>query len=62
MCIRDSAITTNVGAIWAPDLVKHEGRYYLYFPGRTDHDRSNYVVWADDILSLIHISSAWCWC
>ena len=43
------AITTNVGAIWAPDLVKHEGRYYLYFPGRTDHDRSNYVVWADDI-------------
>ena len=43
------AITTNVGAIWAPDLVKHEGRYYLYFPARTEHDRSNYVVWADDI-------------
>ena len=23
----------NVGAVWAPDLVKHEGRYYIYFPG-----------------------------
>ena len=23
------AIKTNVGSIWAPDLVKHKGRYYL---------------------------------
>ncbi|NZA25806.1 family 43 glycosylhydrolase [Luteimonas sp. SJ-92] len=43
------AITTSVGSIWAPDLVRHEGRYYIYFPGRTDAGRSNYVVWADDI-------------
>ena len=43
------AIATNVGAIWAPDLVRHEGRYYIYFPARTADRRSNYVVWADDI-------------
>lgn len=47
------AITQNVGSIWAPDIVKHEGRYYIYFPARTGgtegNERSNYVVWADDI-------------
>jgi xylan 1,4-beta-xylosidase len=43
------AITKNVGAIWAPDLVRHDGRYYIYFPARTAQGRSNYVVWADDI-------------
>ncbi|MEE7548007.1 family 43 glycosylhydrolase, partial [Xanthomonas sp. Kuri4-1] len=44
------ALTANVGAVWAPDLVKHGGRYYVYFPARRgDGERSNYVVWADDI-------------
>lgn len=43
------AIAKNVGAIWAPDLVKHGGRYYVYFPARGAHGRSNHVVWADDI-------------
>lgn len=43
------AITRNVGSIWAPDLIKHGGRYYLYFPARTGERRSNFVVWADDI-------------
>ena len=47
------AITRNVGSIWAPDLVRHDGRYYIYFPARTGGTegtgRSNYVVWADDI-------------
>ena len=38
----------NVGAVWAPDLVKHQGRYYIYFPGIAPY-RSNYVIWADDI-------------
>ncbi|WP_425502298.1 family 43 glycosylhydrolase [Pseudoxanthomonas sacheonensis] len=46
-------IKTNVGSIWAPDLVKHEGRYYIYFPARRGgtegSTRSNFVVWADDI-------------
>lgn len=42
-------IVRNVGSIWAPDLVRHDGRYYIYFPARTEAGRSNYVVWADDI-------------
>lgn len=42
------ALFKNVGAVWAPDLVKHKGRYYIYFPGIAP-TRSNYVVWADDI-------------
>lgn len=45
------AITQNVGAIWAPDLIKHGKRYYIYFPARRGDqgERSNFVVWADDI-------------
>jgi xylan 1,4-beta-xylosidase len=39
----------NVGSVWAPDLVKHGGRYYIYFPARTTAYRSNYVIWADSI-------------
>ena len=46
------ALFRNVGSVWAPDLVKHGGRYYIYFPGqfRTEGGpSSNYVVWADSI-------------
>jgi xylan 1,4-beta-xylosidase len=42
------ALFKNVGSVWAPDLVKHNGRYYIYFPGIAPY-RSNYVVWADNI-------------
>ena len=42
------ALFKNVGAVWAPDLVKHKGRYYIYFPGISPN-RSNYVIWADNI-------------
>ena len=31
------ALFRNVGSVWAPDLVKHGGRYYIYFPARTAH-------------------------
>lgn len=55
------ALFKNVGSIWAPDLTKHDGKYYIYFPGRkigyspgfeagtSSTYRSNYVVWAEDI-------------
>lgn len=39
----------NVGSVWAPDLVKHNNRYYIYFPGRAGSYRSNYVIYADSI-------------
>jgi xylan 1,4-beta-xylosidase len=42
------ALFKNVGSVWAPDLVKHNRRYYIYFPGIGPY-RSNYVIWADDI-------------
>jgi len=38
----------HVGSVWAPDLVKHGNRYYIYFPGIAPR-RSNYVIWADDV-------------
>lgn len=43
------ALFKNVGSVWAPDLVRHRGRYFIYFPGISQPYRSNYVVWADNI-------------
>ena len=43
------AIHRDVGAIWAPDLVRYHDRYYIYFAARTGERRGNYVVWADAI-------------
>jgi xylan 1,4-beta-xylosidase len=43
------AIRTDVGSIWAPDLVKVKGRYYIYFAARRTDRRGLYVVWADAI-------------
>lgn len=42
------ALFKNVGSVWAPELVKHRGRYFIYFPGIAPY-RSNYVIWADHI-------------
>jgi xylan 1,4-beta-xylosidase len=40
-----NALNKYVGSVWAPDLVKHNGKYYIYFPA----SNTNYVVWADRI-------------
>lgn len=40
------ALTTPVGSVWACDIAKHDGRYFVYFPARTKERRSNYVVHA----------------
>ncbi len=39
------ALNTNVGNVWAPDLTKYNGKYYIYFP--TDKG-GNYVIVADN--------------
>ncbi len=43
------ALHNSVGSVWAPDLVVHEGRFYLYIPARTSDYKSIYVIWADSI-------------
>ncbi len=44
-----AALTKYIGSVWAPELCKHDGRYYLYIPARTPTYRSNYVSVADRI-------------
>ena len=39
------ALTKNIGAVWAPDLVKYKNKFYIYFPV----NNTNYVVTADSI-------------
>ena len=43
------ALTKYIGSVWAPDLIKHGDRFYMYIPARTADYKSNYVIWADDI-------------
>jgi len=40
-----NALHKYVGSVWAPDLAKHNGKYYIYFPAVN----TNYVVWANSI-------------
>ena len=39
------ALTKPLGSIWAMDLIKHNGRYFIYIPAGS----SIYVIWADNI-------------
>lgn len=43
------ALHDYVGSVWAPDLVKHEDRYYIYIPARTADYKSIYVITAENI-------------
>ena len=43
-----AALTRNVGSVWAPELTKHNGRYFLYVPVKSSPNTS-YVIWADRI-------------
>jgi xylan 1,4-beta-xylosidase len=39
-----------LGTIWAVDLCKHNGRYFIYIPAAPDGGEwSIYAIWADDI-------------
>lgn len=44
------ALSAPLGTIWAVDLCKHEGRYFIYIPAAPDGKPwSIYVIWADRI-------------
>jgi beta-xylosidase len=44
-----AALRTPIGSVWAPELAKHNGRYYVYIPARSGTYRSNHVIHADKI-------------
>src|SRR6185503_14969566 len=48
-----AALRTPIGSVWAPELVKHGGRYFLYIPARFPDRRSIYVIHAE------HIEGPW---
>ena len=41
------ALRSYVGSVWAPDLCKHAGRYYIYFPALNGNNLTNLVVHAE---------------
>ncbi|WP_374562258.1 family 43 glycosylhydrolase [Ideonella sp.] len=43
------ALHRPIGSVWAMDLVKHGGRYYLYIPSLQDDGTAIHVIHADDI-------------
>lgn len=44
-----AALTQPIGTVWAMDLIKHGGRYYLYIPVLQDAGTGIYVTHAGDI-------------
>jgi beta-xylosidase len=44
-----AALKTNVGSIWAPELCKHQGRFYIFLPAKFPDNNTSYVIWADRI-------------
>jgi xylan 1,4-beta-xylosidase len=46
------ALKTLIGGVWAMDLIKHDGRYFIYIPAvpfSAGGQQGVYVIWADDI-------------
>jgi beta-xylosidase len=43
-----AALTKNVGSVWAPELIRHKGRYFIYLPVKASPNTSH-VIWADRI-------------
>lgn len=40
-----NALHKYLGSVYAPDLIKHDDKYFIYFPAKG----TNYVVWAESI-------------
>ncbi|MEH0166629.1 family 43 glycosylhydrolase [Roseateles microcysteis] len=46
---RVSALKDYIGSVWAPELTKHAGRYYLYVPAKKPGNNNIYVMSAASI-------------
>ena len=44
-----AALTRPIGSVWAPELCKHDGRFFCYIPARFPDRRSIYVIHAERI-------------
>lgn len=44
-----AALTQYIGSVWAPDLVKHADRWYLYVPAKHPNGNDIWVLTARDI-------------
>ncbi|NHK29654.1 family 43 glycosylhydrolase [Parvularcula flava] len=44
-----AALPESVGSVWALDLIKHDGRYFIYIPALRNNSQSILVIYADDI-------------
>ncbi|PTT79072.1 xylan 1,4-beta-xylosidase [Pelomonas sp. HMWF004] len=44
-----AALTQPIGTVWAMDLIKHQGRYFIYIPVLQEAGTGIYVSHADDI-------------
>lgn len=44
-----AALSKPLGSVWAMDLVKHQGRYFLYIPASPDGESAVFVIHSDDI-------------
>lgn len=42
-----TALNHFAGDVWAPDIVVHNGRFYIYFPTLSSHGKTSMVTWAD---------------
>jgi xylan 1,4-beta-xylosidase len=43
------ALSKPVGNVWAMDLIKHQGRYFIYIPADPNGRQTILVIWADSI-------------
>lgn len=44
-----AALKQYVGSIWAPELTKLNGRFYMYIPAKLPGNNNIYVIYADNI-------------
>jgi hypothetical protein len=44
-----SALSKPIGSVWAMDLIKHNGRYFIYIPATPNGKGTIFVIWADNI-------------